>query len=111
MTEFRIRDLANSESESVRRQCGMADSSVEGPEGRQKVAHGASRGAEERLGLIQPRRGGRTCCSSSVAPPGAVSANAALRPTAHAVGYSLQPLRGCLDAAQSSAGEMNKERS
>ena len=61
MTEFRIRDLANSESESVRRQCGMADSSVEGPEGRQKVAHGASRGAEERLGLIQPRRGGRTC--------------------------------------------------
>jgi hypothetical protein len=46
------------------------------------------------MGFSQPRTGGRGSCTMSVAPSGAVNINAAWRPTAHAVGYFLPPLRG-----------------
>ncbi|SPE23037.1 hypothetical protein SBA2_110019 [Acidobacteriia bacterium SbA2] len=42
----------------------------------------------------QPRRGGRASPTGSVAPSGAVKINSTPSPTAHAVGYSLAPLRG-----------------
>ena len=44
--------------------------------------------------LFQPRRGGSGSRARSVAPSGAVNINATFRPTAHAVGYFLAPLRG-----------------
>jgi hypothetical protein len=50
-------------------------------------------GTEAISRMPQPRRGGRGSGIMSVAPSGATDVDAVFRPTAHAVGYSLPPLR------------------
>jgi hypothetical protein len=65
-----------------------------GPEGRQGVAHGVSHGTvQPPLVISAPGRGGSGSRARSVAPSGAVNNNATFRPTPHAVGYLLAPLR------------------
>ncbi|SPE30125.1 hypothetical protein SBA2_490004 [Acidobacteriia bacterium SbA2] len=66
-----------------------------GPEGRQGVAHGVSRGTGEPPPVISAPEG-RQWPPREICRPfsGAVNISAAFRPTAHAVGYFLAPLRG-----------------
>jgi len=70
------------------------DSINRGPEGRQRVAHGASRGIEGHPEVISAPEGRQRLPNNVCRPSGAVDINAAWRPTAYAVGYSLTPLRG-----------------
>jgi len=65
-----------------------------GPEGRQRVAHGVSRGIEGHPEVITAPEGRQRLPNHVCRPSGAVDINAACRPTAYAVGYSLTPLRG-----------------
>ena len=65
-----------------------------GPEGLQRVAHGASRGIEGHPEVISAPEGRQRLPNDVCRPSGAVNFDAAWRPTACAVGYSLTPLRG-----------------
>src|SRR5271169_6600281 len=95
-------------------------SAFQAPEGRKKIAHGVSRGIrrgdnidaapEGRKKIAEGNRRNqchvhhragssveiarRSLCANSFAPPGLKRCTRHSFPTAHAVGYSLSPLRG-----------------
>ena len=65
-----------------------------GPEGRQEIAHGVSRGAEGATLVISAPEGRQRLSREICRPFRGSEYNTAISPTAHAVGYFLAPLRG-----------------
>jgi hypothetical protein len=77
-----------------RRLFALSLTASRGPEGRQRVAHGESRGIEERPRVVQAPEGQQIPSHYLCRPSGAADMNAVRGPTAYAVGYFLAPLCG-----------------